>query len=129
MKLFAIVNTDGFRMSWDNIKDSFDEEGNKIDYQSPYHTKDDGWYEIEREPDLSIGEYLKYNKELNTIEIKQRVKTQEQVNQERFRKDYPTEKILDLQDLAIQAIASGETLSEAYQTYLTFKENLNGRKE
>ncbi len=126
MKLYAkVTNKNEIELSWDNIKDSFNEEGKKVDYQSPYHTKDDSWYEIEREPDLSIGDYLKYNKELDTIEIKQKVKTQEQVLLENFKNQYPIEKIIELQDLAIKTLALGETLlPEKYQNYLTFKESI-----
>ena len=123
MKLYAkIINEHECTMAWDNIKDAFNEEGKKVDYQSPYHTKDDGWYEIEREPDLSIGEYLEYNKELDTIEIKQRVKTQEQVLLENFRNQYPIKKILELQDLAIKSLAVDvKLLPQEYQDYLIAK--------
>ena len=126
MKLYAkVTNENEIELAWDNIKDAFNEEGKKVDYQSPYHTKDDGWYEIEREPDLSIGEYLEYNKELNTIEIKQRVKTQEQVILENFKSQYPIEKILELQDLAIKSLAVDvKLLPQEYQDYIAFKEDL-----
>lgn len=126
MKLYAkVTNENEIELAWDNIKDAFNEEGKKVDYQSPYHTKDDGWYEIEREPDLSIGEYLEYNKELDTIEIKQRVKTQEQVILENFKSQYPIEKILELQDLAIKSLAVDvKLLPQEYQDYIAFKEDL-----
>jgi len=135
MKLYAIIDTDGFRLSWDNIKDAFDEDGKKVDYQSPSHTKDDGWYEIPREPDLTVGEYLEYNEKTDTIEIKQREKTPEEIEQEKDREkqnkiqaQYSTEKIIELQDAAIRALARGEELPQEYQDYTIFRERINAKK-
>lgn len=127
MKLYAKIDSHGIRMSWDNIKDSFDEEGNRIDYQSPFHTKDDGWYEIPREPDFTIGEYLEYNAETDSIEIKQREKTSKEITREEFRTLYPIEKIIELQDAAIQVCGMGKDLPQEYQDYITFKEGIHGR--
>ena len=136
MKLYAqIINEHEIAMSWDNIKDSFDEEGKKLNYQSPYHTKDDGWYEIPREPDLTVGEYLEYNEKTDTIEIKQREKTPEEIEQEKDREkqnkiqaQYSTEKIIELQDAAIRALARGEELPQEYQDYTIFRERINAKK-
>ena len=137
MKLYAqIINEHELAMSWDNIKDSFDEDGNKIDYQSPYHTKDAGWYEIPREPDLLEREYLEYNSELDIIEIKQREKTPEEIaqkeerdKQKQIQAQYPVEKIIELQDAAIQALARGDGLPQEYQDYTAFREGINAKKQ
>jgi len=133
LKLYAqIINEHETALSWDNIQDTFDEEGKKLDYQSPYHTKDDSWYEIEREPNKKEREYLEYNSELDVIEIKQREKTSEEltkkIEDEKHRQlseQYSINEIIDLQDMAIRALADGETqLPEEYLTYKLFKESI-----
>ncbi len=137
MKLYAkVTNENEIELAWDNIKDAFNEEGKKVDYQSPYHTKDDGWYEIPREPDIAVGEYLEYNAGTDAIEIKQREKTPEEIEQkeerekqEQIRAQYPIEKVVELQDTAIRALADGQVeLPQEYQEYIAFREGLYAKQ-
>ena len=69
MKLYAeVISENEIQLSWDSNKELG--EGGK------------GWYEIEREPDYDNREYLEYNVVDDIIEIKQRPKTQDEIDVE-----------------------------------------------
>ena len=134
MKLYArIINEHEVRTSWDNVPDRFDEEGKKIDYDSPHHRKADGWYEISREPELEEAEHLTYNAEKDCIEIKVREMTPAELAQEEgrakiaeLRTAYPQERVLELQDAAIAALAAGDPLPAEYQEYQATRSSIFG---
>ena len=72
MKLYAkLITENETQKTWSSVPD--------------YYKKEDGWYEIERESEEN--EYLEYNSKLDIIEIKQRIKTPEQLAVEQEAKD------------------------------------------
>lgn len=83
MKLYVkIVSGNEYRLSWDNIKDRCDKNGQKIEYASPSHREEDGWYQVEREPQLD--EYPEYDEKTGCIVIKKRKKSVEVLEAERL---------------------------------------------
>lgn len=78
-----IVDGKIVQTSWDNLPNRFDEDGNPIKYESPSHKIEDGWYPIEREPDMQT-EYLEYDEKADCIIIKKREKSAEALEAERM---------------------------------------------
>ena len=111
MKLFArIITENETNLAWDNIKDRYDEHGQKIKYISSVYLKEDGWYELEREPE--IDECLEYDKVEDRIVIKKREKTSEMVEAEkRVRVEGQLRE--DLPNLIFQNKDSPEVLAQA----------------
>ena len=76
------------------------------------YTEAEGWYEIEREPDLVAGEYLEYDEKAGRIVIKKREKTAEQLEAEKqaaIRQKLTTE----LSDIILQNKDNPEILAQA----------------
>jgi hypothetical protein len=83
MKLFVRMCEDGYEHAWDNVKDRFDEEGNKIPYESDIYRKEDGWYSLDREPDYKEREYLEYDPVEDRVIIRKRILTEENIEKRR----------------------------------------------
>ncbi len=86
--------------------------------------KEEGWYEIPREPDLANREYLEYDGVKNIIEIKQRPKTSAEVDledelakKEAIRASYsPSEEYKVLRQ-TIKKIIDGDTDFTEFEKY------------
>lgn len=112
MKLYAKqVGAKEWNLAWDNIPDRFDEDKNPVEYESPSHKKEDGWYPIEREPDRQT-EYLEYDEKADCIVIKKREKSTEVLEAERAAKIKQQLKD-ELPDLILQNKDSPEQLVAA----------------
>ena len=111
MRLHAqLIDSQIVQLSWDNIKNQYDEKGQKIDYESPSHRKEDGWYEIEREP--KTGEYLEYDEENDCIVIKKREKSAGELEAER-QAAVKRQLVADLPDIILQNKDNPEALAQA----------------
>ena len=112
MKLYSkILDSSNYRLSWDNIKDRYDGDGQKIDYESPFHRKEDGWYELEREPNLLV-EYLEYDEQNDCILIKKRKKGVEELEAEK-QAVVKRQLIDELPDIILQNKDNPEALAQA----------------
>jgi len=73
MTLYAkILEPGGILLSWSRLKDS------------PAHKKADGWYVLDREPNLENGEYLEYDEQADRIVVKKIEKTAAQLEEGRL---------------------------------------------
>ena len=112
MKLYSkILDSSNYRLSWDNIKDRYDGDGKKIDYESPFHQKEDGWYELEREPNLLV-EYLEYDEQNDCILIKKREKGVEELEAEK-QAEVKRQLVDELPDIILQNKDNPEALVQA----------------
>lgn len=83
MKLYAqIRNPNEYRLSWDN-------------------SKEDGWYEIEREPNVEAGEYLEYDAGNDCVVIKKREKSAEELESEK-QSAIKSQLVAELPDIILQ---------------------------
>ena len=74
--------------------------------------REDGWYELEREPEIEVGEYLEYDPENDCIIIKKREKSTEELEAER-KAAVKRQLITELPDIILQNKDNPEALVQA----------------
>jgi len=73
---------------------------------------EEGWYEIEREPDFHGGEYLEYDEKNDCIVIKKREKSAEELEAEK-QSAVKRQLIAELPDIILQSKDNPEALVQA----------------
>jgi hypothetical protein len=105
--------------------------GDEVELHSVHHRAHiEKWNCPEKQPsEAELETLLDEVKDVAYAEMKERMLPETERKEAEFRKKYTPEKIRELQDQAIQALAEGKAMPKEYQEYINDRERVQNTKE